>query len=790
MFKNYILSSYRNLLRNKFFSLINILGLAIGMAACILIAQYIVFEKSYDLFHANYKKLYRLVNVRHYPTHTDESAGCVTALGPAVKELFPEVLEFARCYKSDRVFRVDNNPVHFTRVFSVDSTFLTLFSFPVQRGATTRLLSKPNTAVLTETSAKTLFGNEDPIGKTILQGQIPYLVEAIVADVPENSHIKFDMLVSFVTDLIDPTYCLTCNNRTTYILLADNTDPVALQSKMDRIVKKLHPENDIKREYNLQALSSIHLNSHLRFEHEQNGNAKSVMALTAVAALILFIAWLNYINLTTSMAINRSSEVGIRKVNGSTRKNLIVQFLMESLIVNVIALVLAVIISQLAFPFFSDLTSIHTPFSLLTVPMFWATLGTALIVGSLIYGFYPAFVVSSFKPIQALKGKSLLPKGVYSLRLVLVFLQFSFSIILISGTITMYRQIDYMKNVDLGIHIDQSIVVPIPSDYRDSGDAFGTELIQHSRIGNITYTSAVPGDNNTGNVGGGFRLENAPPENSLQVYFYFVNKNYFDFLSVDFLAGKGLISDQLNNDKNTEIVINDAARKAFGFNSPEEALGKIMHHDNDIVGRINGVVKDHHNRSLDSPISPTFYQYTKGKGYYLIKTDPASIKENLAVVQKSFEKHYPNNPFEYYFLDEYFNNQYNDYIQFGRVFALFTMLAIFIACLGLSGLSMYVIKIRTKEIALRKVLGATVANLLLMLSKEYLKLTIIAFVLATPIAYYFIDQWLQSFSYHIKIAWWMFVIPGLLIFSITLLTVSAQSLKTALSNPAESLRND
>ena len=789
MFRNYILTAYRNLLRNKIFSLINISGLAIGMAACILIAQYIVFERSYDTFHQNYNNLYRLVNVRHYPTHTDESAGCVTALGPALKEILPEVIDFARCYKSDRVFSFNENSVHFTRVFSVDSTFLKLFTFPVTKGATTGFLSKPNTAVLTEAASKALFGNEDPIGKTVLQGKTPYLVEAVVANVPENSHIKFDLLLSLVTDLIDPNYCITCNNRNTYVLLANNADEAELQAKMERVVDKVHPDKDIKRKYKLQRLSSIHLNSHLRLEHEQNGNTRSVMALTVVAALILFIAWLNYINLTTSMAINRSAEVGIRKVNGSTRKNLIVQFLMESFLVNLMAMILAVFLAQLAFPWFRELTSIGPSFSLLRNSQFYSTLSIALIAGSLIYGFYPAFIVSSFKPIQAIKGKSLLPKGVYSMRLILVFLQFSFSIILISGTLTVYRQISFMKNIDLGIHIDQTLVVPIPNDLRDSGDGFDNQLLQNIDIEDITYASAIPGQEN-GNVGGGYKIENAPPENSLQAYLYYVKKNYFDFLQIDFLAGNGLVSDQLNNDKNTELVINDAARKAFGFPSPEEALGKIIYHHDDIVGKINGVIKDHHTRSLDNPITPTFYEYTKGKGFYLIKSSPETLSENLDLIKKAFKVHYPNNPFEYYFLDEYFNNQYDSHVRFGKIFGLFTALAIFIACLGLSGLSMYVIKIRTKEIALRKVLGATVSTLLLMLSKEYVKLTVVAFVLATPMAYYLIDQWLQTFSYHIEISWWMFVIPGVMVLAITLLTVSAQSLKTALSKPAENLRTE
>lgn len=790
MLKNYLITTYRNIIQNKVFSLINIGGLAIGMAACILIAQYVVFEKSYDRFHSNYSNIYRLINIRHYPTHSDESAGAVVALGPAVKEMFPEVKEFTRCYKSERVFSVNNNPVYFTRVFGVDSTFLKMFSFPIVKGNSKGLLSKPNTAVLTQSAAKTLFGRDDAVGKTILQGENQYVVEAIAADVPENSHLKFDILFSFVTDLVDPSYCMTCNNRNTYILLEDKARPEAVQAKMAEVVQKLHPDTPFKREYRLQPLSSIHLNSHLRMEHEQNGNSKSVMALTVVAALILFIAWLNYINLTTSMAISRSGEVGIRKVNGSTRNNIILQFLTESLTVNLIGLVIALIIVEVASPAFSAITGIHSSFTLLSKTFFWIVIMLGLILGSFIYGFYPAFMVSSFKPIQAIKGKSSLPRGVYSLRLALVFLQFTFSIILISGTITVHEQISYMKNVDLGMRIDQTVVIPIPNELRDSGgDAFETELGHYPSIDGITYTSSIPGKE-SGNSGGGYRIENASAEKNLQIFSYYVAKNYFDFLSIQFLAGKGLLSNQLSNDRNTELVINDAARKAFGFNSPEDAIGKIVFHDEDIVGKINGVVKDHHNQSLDNPISPALFQYTKGKGYYMVKTDPASIRDNIAQMRASFQKYYPNYPFQYFFLDEHFNKQYVDHIRFGKVFGLFTALAIFIACLGLSGLSMYVIRLRKKEIALRKVLGASVTNVLLMLSREYVRLTFAAFVIAAPISFLLIQKWLQTFSYQIEIAWWMFIIPGILILTIALITVSAQSLKTALSKPADSLRTE
>lgn len=790
MFKNYIITAYRNISRDKYFSIINISGLAIGMAACIMIAQYVVYEMSYDRFHAKYKHIYRLVNIRQYPTHTDESAGSVVALGPAMEELFPEVEEFARCYKSERVFSYNNNPVLFSRVFGVDSTFFDIFTFPILSGSSKHLLSRPNTAVLTESASKALFGTENPVGKVILQGQIPYTVEALAADVPTNSHLKFDVLFSFSTDLLDPNYCFTCNNRNTYVLLDEKADADAVQAKMDQVIKKLHPDSELKREYRLQPLSSIHLKSNLRQEHEQNGNARSVMALSIVAVLILCIAWLNYINLTTSMAIKRSREVGIRKVNGSTRKNLVFQFLTEALILNIIAVAIALIVVQSTLPIFNAITEIDTSFTLGNDLKFWIVLILVLSAGTVIYGFYPAFVASGFKPIQALKGRAALPGGVYSLRLGMVFVQFTISVILLIGTITVYRQISYMKDVDLGIAIAETIVVPIPNELRNQDSkGFESELRQHTDVEKLTYTSSIPGKE-SGNPGGGYRIENNPTENSLQVYYYYIDKSYFDFFEIEFLAGDGLISNQLNNDRNTELVINEAARKAFGFNSSAEAIGKIIYHDNDIVGKITGVVRDHHNHSLDKPISPNIFQFTLGKGYYLVKGDVASSKGNLDLIKTTFEKHYQNYPFEYYFLDEQFNKQYKDHIRFGTIFGIFTSLTIFIAVLGLSGLSMYAIRMRVKELALRKVIGASVFNLLSMLSKDYTRLTLGAFVVAAPLSYLLITKWLENFYYRIEIEWWMFAVPGAGILLIALLTVSAQSITTALANPVESLRNE
>lgn len=789
MFRNFFITAYRNLLRNRFFTLINLAGLSTGMAACIMIAQYVTFERSYDLFHTDHENIYRMVNVRYFPTHKDESAGCVTALGPALKEMFPEVVNYTRCYRSERTFTTpDQKAVRFTNVLSVDSTFLDIFSFPVTEGGQEALLHKPQTAVLTVAAAQKLFGNKNAVGETIiLAGQLPYLVEAVIKDPPANSHMQFDMLLSLVTDYRDPQYCWSCNNRNTYVQLTSGTDPATFENNIQRVIAKIHPGETIRREYKLQTLGSIHLHSNLRFELDNNGNAKSVIALTIIGGLILFIAWLNYINLSTSMAISRSNEVGIRKVNGSTRRNLIAQFLIESFLINSIAMIAALLLAEAVFPIFSSQLGIDPSLTLLQEFRFWAyALGT-IVVGSLIYGFYPAIVISSFKPLEAMKGKSLLPRGSRAMRTALVFIQFTFSIILIAGTLAVYRQITFMKNMDLGMNIDQTLAIRVPAEYQQREDGFAAEVSTHSMIKLVTHTSEIPGDE-IGSVGGGHRPEGAPLENGQQAYSLYVASNYFEYFSIGFLAGHGFVNEQTSEALTRELVINDAARKAFGFTTPEEALGKIIYQNDFIKGKVTGVVRDHHHRSADHAITPMIFQFTRGKSYYLVKTS-ASLG-NIQFIEKVYKKHFANNPFEYFFLDDHFKIQYRGFERFGNSFMLFTILAIFIACLGLSGLTLYMVRVRSKEIALRKVLGASVAHLIMMVSREYALLLAGAFIVAAPFAWYVIQQWLRGFAYHVDLHWTMLIIPGLLTLVIAWITIAAQSLKTMLKNPTESLRTE
>jgi putative ABC transport system permease protein len=791
MLRYYFVIAFRNLMRNRSFSIVNIAGLSVGMAVCIMLAQYVTFEQSFDRFHDKHENIYRMVNVRYFPAVIDESAGCVTALGPAMEEMFPEVISYTRFYKTDRVFSADDaDPVRFSNVFSVDSTFLDIFSFDVVRGGRQSLLSKPNTAVLSESASKALFADRDPVGETVLLGgQTPYLVEAVIADPPTNSHIQFEILVSLVTDFNDPNYCWTCNNRNTYILLAPGTNVAAFESKLQHVVQKVHMGETLKREYKIQPLTSIHLHSKLRFEHGENGNANAVMAFTIIAGLILFIAWLNYINLTTSMAMSRSNEVAIRKINGSSRRNLVGQFLFESFIVNLIALASALALAVAMFPSLGTLLEVSPSLTLLGNPVFWLCVIGILVLGSIACGFYPAFVLSSFKPLQSVKGNSLLPPGVNVLKRSLVFIQFSISIVLIAGTMTVYRQIAFMKSMDLGLNMEQTLVVPVPPEFRQHEDGFGEAMRNHTAIRGVTHTSDIPG-NEVSSVGGGYKPEGVSSDVGHQVYSFWIARNYFQYFSIEFLAGANFESEQSHNDANTEIIINDAARKAFGFNSPEEALGKIIHQNENIKGRVIGVVKDYHQRSPDHPIPLSVFQVTRGKGYYLVRLSSEAITDGIRVAEQAFRESFPNNPFEYFFLDDHFNTQYRSFTRFGKVFSLFTLLAIFISCLGLFGLTLHVMSCRKREIAIRKVLGASVPRLLTLMSGEYIKLLIAAFFLAAPLAWLGIGKWLESFPFQVEMHWSMLLIPGLIVMMVAWVTITGQILKAILTNPAEILKKD
>jgi putative ABC transport system permease protein len=783
-------------MRRRTFSLINVLGLAFGIAVCLIICMYVSYEKSYDTFNKNADNVYRLENVRYYASGTDSSAGCVALLGPTLEEEIPEVVDFARLRKLEALVAVNNQYFNEKNILWADSSFLSMFSFPLISGDASKALAGRYGAVLTRNTAQKYFGRKDAIGETIRVGSTDFRVMGVAENVPPNSHIKFDILLSFDTQLTD-RFCWGCNNNNTYIRVRPGTEKSALEAKLPMIVSKLHDrqKDGFDRAYFLQPLKDIHLHSRLRFEFEENGSARTIYFLSLIGLAILLIAWINYINLSTARSVDRAKEVGLRKVVGAGFWSLVRQFLIESFVVNLIAVLVSFIILELTFPYWSQMTGIPASFSLWKNTDFFMLLVILVLVCPVIAGIYPAFVLSSYSPALILKGSfKRSSKGIF-LRRALIIFQFTVSIVLIVVITVFEQQLTFMRNKDLGLSTRQKLIVNAPFSIRNGQDWLSTyntltnELRNRSLIEDATFSSVIPGMEN-GDVSGGVRPGGQSIEKGKQVYFVYIAQNFLNFFHINLVCGRNYFESELkeNKDGTRALIINESAVKAFGFASPENALGASVDHDNNRVGNIIGVIKDYHQQSLEKEIEPTVFECAARGNYFVFDVNTKNISKKIEGIKSNFAKIFPGNPFEYYFLDEFFDRQYRSNIKAAEVFGVFTFLSIFISCLGLVGLSWLMIIHRTKEIGIRKVLGASIQSLLALLSGEFLKWLLIANIIAYPVAYYVMHRWLQNFAYHIDITVWPFVLAGISTLVIATVTVSWQAIRAATANPVEALR--
>jgi putative ABC transport system permease protein len=802
MLRNYLKIAFRNFQRNKGNSLINIMGLAVGMTVFCLITQYISYEKSYDSFNKNADNIYRVRNDRIYSDKHDKSAGCPPALAPTLKKEFPEVLESARIYNTD-ITIIDSsnkNSESLGKEYYAEASFLKIFSFPLVEGSLKSALEEPYTIIVSKSLSQKYFGKESSLNKTITlvndYGKHNYEITGIFEDVPPNSHIKFDILISYktlVAQKSDAAFYWGWNAFNTYLLLAPNTDPKALEAKFKGTVEKYkNYEDSYKRAYLLQPLKYIHLHSNLRFEPEVNGSAETVNFLSIIALFVLLLAWINYINLSTCRSISRAKEVGIRKVLGSNRINLINQFIIESLLLNLLALILSIIITELALPFFSLLTGKPLAMGLLIDNLPW--LSGILIVGTLLSGIYPAFALSSFSPIAVLKRKfGSTSKGI-DLRKGLVVFQFSVSIILIVSTLVVYKQLAYMQSKDLGADIDQTLIIDAPKingEGFSKADNFKTVLQTLPGIRGVSASSSIPGKEYS-NASSGVRKSSSDRRNGTQGFFIDVDENYFNLYKIPLLAGRFFSRESRLNG---EIILNEEAVQVFGFKNPEDAVGKKLTFDG-FDGQsiqIVGVTKNYHQESLKSSVLPVIFNPVKASDinlikYFSIKTGGQNIKEAISQIHNKWADVFPDQPFKYKFLDEVFNSQYKTDEQFGKVFGLFTFLAIFISCLGLFGLASFTNIQRTKEIGIRKVVGASLQNIVFLLIKDFTRWVLLANIVAWPVAYYLMNSWLKDFAYRTTVTIWVFLISGSLALIIALLTVSIHAIKAATANPVKSLK--
>jgi putative ABC transport system permease protein len=794
MIKNYLKIAFRNLWRHKAFSFINIMGLTVGMTACFLIFLYIKFELSYDSFHTKADRIYRIVCDIKTPTEVIKAAGPSWAVPPNVKDEFSEVESFVRIAGGDNVL-IRNGDVKYQEEQSMwaDSSFFKVFDFKLLKGNPQTALRDPFTIVLTETSAKKYFGKTDPIGKTLLitGDAIPARVTGVMKDIPENSQIKGDVVLSMST--ITKEWNKNLDNQwgnygaQAYLLLKPGVNAKSLEKKFPAFLEKRNGTEMRKGQMFATLFLEPMKDVYLRSTRNGNttGNINNVYIFSIVAIFILLIACINFVNLTTARSTERAKEVGIRKVVGAAKSQLARQFIGESVILCLIAFLLSLVVSSLLLPLFNELSGKIISEGIFDRGEYVLMLLLAAIGIGLLAGIYPALVLSSFKPVIVLKGRFATGTRGIVLRKALVVAQFSISVALIIGTIVVYDQMSYMRNRELGFTKDQMIVIDTNGD--PGKNAFNQAIKSIPAVKSTALSSSVPG---SGNPGAYSEIENK--KGDLQIAnldLYFVDFDYIDQYKIKVLAGRGFSRD-FGTDTTQAMVLNEAAIKMFGYSSPEEAVGRRFKQWGR-EGKIIGVIKDFHFRSLQQPIKPLSMRIEPG-GSNLVSAhvSTANLPATLAAIESKWKTIIPNRPFSYYFLDEFFDKQYRGEERFGSLFLNFSILAIFISCLGLLGLASYSTMQRTKEIGIRKVMGASVRGIINLLSKEFLMLVILSFFIAMPVAWYFMHSWLQDFAYRTKISWWVFVLAGGIAILIAVFTVSFQAIKAAIANPAKSLRTE
>lgn len=807
MFKNYFKTAWRNIKRHKAYSAINIFGLAIGIAACLLIIQYVSYELGYEDFQVNKDRIYRVEQDRYDngKLSTQWAAGAY-GVGNNFKAAIPEIDDYVKVIGNGRVTAdVGNQPLKIEKVFFTNPSFFSIFTYPIIAGNKNDLLKEPYTAALSETTAKKIFGSTNVVGKILqLNKKDNYTINAVYKDAPANTQLKPDLLLSYetfkklTTDSAGngPENAWEWDGCLTYLLLHKGADPAVVEKKFIPVVKKFTDE-DMKKYnagvvYHLQPLTDIHLYSHYMLEPGENGDGKTVYLLLGIAFFIVVIAWVNYINLATARAITRAREVGVRKAVGSQRGQLVIQFLSESAVLNGFALLIAIAIVVVAIPGFNTLSGQQLSFSLLSQTNFWISLIALFLIGVFLSGLYPAFVLSGFNPIEVLKGKLGTTKQGSLLRKSLVVFQFTASLFLLMGTITVYQQIQFMRKQSLGLNINQTLIIPPPivgidSTFLQKMTAFKQELQQKASVQNITVSTSIPGEPVGWNAGG-IKLVGQDESKSKQYRVIGVDYDYLKTYGLKIIAGRPF-DKAFGSDKHS-VIFNEKGIQQLGFDKPQDAIGKKI----DFWGDqyiIEGVTENFHQQSLREAYEPLILRLIPDvNGSISIKTSATNATQNISAAKTEWNKFFPGNTFEYFFLDDHFDEQYKSDQRFGQVFGLFTSLAILVACLGLFGLASFTTLQRTKEIGIRKVLGASVINILNLLYREFALLLIIAFLIATPIAWITTSKWLQGYAFRISLQWMFFVIPFFIITCIAFITVSYQSVRAAITNPVKSLRTE
>lgn len=817
--------SRRVLLKNRLFSLINIAGLAIGITAYVLITQYVKYEFSYDQQHPRADDLYRVT----LTTNLGEkgfikSATNHPAVGPAMKADFPEVENYVRLCKQHiagtfvlsstdnlgEVVKLNANDEH---VLVADNSVLSLFAVPLLQGNTKNALKDPHSIVLSTSIANRFFGGENPMGRTIdVNNDLQLKVTGVFEDLPQNTHLPFDILISMA--VMDEDWLRNMwkwPEFYNYVRLRPGMKPEDLEAKFPAFIKKylgeLMSEHGFEAKFKLQPVKDIHLKSHLFKEISANGSDRTLYFLILISGFVILIALMNFINLSTAKSVERAREVGLKKVVGVSRKALIGQFLMESLLINFISVILSISLVNLLITPFNQLVGLNVlSLNMWSETGLWLTLFLIFLSGGILAGIYPAFVLSGYQPVYVLKGiihqKG---KGVL-LRKILVVAQFSVSITLIVGTFIVYSQFTYMQNKELGFDLEHNVVINAPtvvdSTINNNIEVFKNELLRNAHINAITVTDDIPGKQIT--LSNTIRKQHEDKENGVRCYYVNIDHDFLDAYQINLLAGRNFTIDdrssygrrKTDEIKQHRVIINKAAAKAMGFSKPEQALNEEIIFKvwgtKDGKAEVIGIVDNHHQQSLQKGLDPVIFLYPD---YYTGRYITVSINTRNAIatmgfIGKKFSEFFPHDPYSYFFLDEYFNRQYQADRQFGQICLLFSGLAIFIAALGLFGLGSFMVLQKNREISVRKVLGASLMQVVVLLPSQLLRLIMIAGLIALPVTYFVADKWLSDFAFRIDMDWWMFIIPLLIVFVVAILSVLFQSIKAGLINPVDSLKSE
>lgn len=803
MLKNYLKIGFRNLAKHQLYAVIHVIGLALGLAAFLLINQYTAFEKSYDTFHPLPDQLYRLTTDQVVDgTIKVRDAMTFAPAGQALQDDLPEVIGATTTFKRRRmVFRKNGQPVEEKNVIAVDSNFLNLFNYKLLDGDKATVLSEPNTIVLTQKQARKYFGNTHPIGQTIdVLGNFnePFKVTGVLEDIPSNTHYGFDVLIS-LKSYTERTLQDAWNGYIyySYLRLTPNADLAQIKPKIPELSRKYLGE-DSKLVFNFQPVKDIHLHSNFTYEPEIHGSARAIYFLDIISIFILIIAWINYINLSTARAAERAKEVGLRKVVGAQKGQLMGQFFTESFLINVFGAIVAILIAQFTLPYFNQLVGKTILTDVWHQPAFLKKLGFFCLLGTFITGIYPSLVLSSFKPIGVLRGAFTRTKQGVLLRKGLVIFQFAASLALIAATVIVYQQIRYMTNVDLGINTEKVIgfnnaFVPNLSDeeYESQYTAFLEEVKRQNGVTNVAAISSLPGGGSSeiGATSGGIKVVGKTDIVESTVYRNRMNDQLLETLKIELVAGRNFNREFAED--TMAVLVNMALLKLMNIPEPNSVINEYIQfgrNEENPKFKVVGVIKDYNRSTLKSSVEPTVFNHHNVNSNTVVRLSGQDLKPQISSIQNVWNQFYPNSPFNYAFLDDRFEKLYKEDQKFGFIFANFAILAVVVAILGLFGLASFLSLQRTKEVGVRKVLGASTTNIILLFFKDFVWLILIAALIGIPLIYWSMNDWLNGYAYRIDFPWWVIVMAMILITLLAFLTVSFQTYKIARLNPAKTIK--